>query len=94
MISEERIQKLQIQDSIKQEMEQTLSVRTERYFKVKPHDIIPYTPFAPASAECPLLFRDGHFYSCIALVQAVAEAIARFMCEKNSWKPSKLFEVK
>jgi hypothetical protein len=92
MISEERIQKLQIQDSIKQEMEQTLSVRTERYFKVNPHGIIPYTPFAPALAECPLLFRDGHFYSCIALVQAVAEAIARFLCEKNSWKPCKFFE--
>jgi len=92
MISEERIQQLQIQDSIRQEMEQTLSVRTERYFKVKPHGIIPYTQFAPASAECPLLFRDGHFYGCIALVQAVTEAIARFMCKKNSCKPSKSFE--
>ena len=92
MISGEHIQQLQIQEAIKQEMEQTLSLRAERYSKVKPHGIIPYTPFAPASAECPLLFRDGHFYGCIALVQAAAEAISRFMCEKNSWKSTKAFE--
>lgn len=79
MISEEHMQQLQIQESIKQEMKQTLSFRAERYSKVKPHGVIPYTPFAPASAECPLFFRDGHFYGCIALVQAVAEAISRFM---------------
>ena len=92
MISKEHMEQIRIQESIKQEMEQTLSLKTERYFKVKPHGIIPYTPFAPASAECSLLFRDGHFYGCIALVQAVAEAISRFMCRKNSWKPAKSFE--
>jgi hypothetical protein len=86
------MQRKQTEDSIKQEFEQTLTSRVERYLKVKPHGIVPYTQFAPVSAECTLLFRDGHYYGCIALAQAVAEAIARFLCQKNSWKPEKNFE--
>jgi len=85
------IQKL-AEDAIQQEDEQTLQFRAQRFLKVKPHGIVPYTPFAPVSAECISLFRDGHFYGCIALTQSVAEAIARFLCEKNSWKPDKTFE--
>ncbi len=80
------------QDGIKQEFEQSLSSRVERYLKVKPHGIIPLTKFAPVSTECALLFRDGHFYGAIALSQAVGEAIARFLCQKNGWKPNKSFE--
>jgi len=80
---QEIIQKKIIEDSLKQELEQTLSSRVQRYLKVKPHGIVPYTQFAPVSAECALLFRDGHFYGCIALSQAVAEAIVRFLCQKN-----------
>jgi hypothetical protein len=80
------------EDGIKQEFEQTLSSRVERYLKVKPHGIVPLTEFAPVSAECALLFRDGHFYGAIALSQAVAEAIAKFLCQKNGWKPKKNFE--
>jgi len=70
------IQQNLMEDSIKQELEQTLSLRTHRYLKVKPHGIVPYTQFAPISAECVLLFRDGHYYGCITLAQSVAEAIA------------------
>jgi hypothetical protein len=92
MIPDRLIQQKQIEDSIKQELDQTLSSRTERYLKVKPHGIIPCTRFAPASAECTLLFRDGYFYGCIALTQAVAEAVARFLCQKNSCKTEKKFE--
>lgn len=80
------------EDSIKQEFEQTLAPRVERYLKVKPYGIVPDTRFAPASAECTFLFRDGHFYGCIALTQAVAEAIIRFMCQRNSWRPENNFE--
>ena len=80
------------QDGIKQEFYETLSFRVERYLRVKPHGIIPLTEFAPVSAECALLFRDGHFYGAIALSQAVAEAIAKFLCQKNGWKPKKSFE--
>jgi len=80
------------EDAIKQEFEQTFSSRVERYLKVKPHGIIPFTEFAPVSAECTFLFRDGHFYGAIALSQAVAEAIAKFLCRKNGWKPKNTFE--
>ena len=92
MDAQEMMQRVFAEDGIKQEFEQTLSFRVERYLKVKPHGIIPLTEFAPVSAECALLFRDGHFYGAIALSQAVAEAIAKFLCQKNSWKPKKSFE--
>lgn len=86
------MQRIYTEDGIKQEFEQTLPSRVQRYLKVKPHGIVPYTEFAPASAECTLLFRDGHFYGCIALSQAVTEAIARFLCQKNGWRPENTFE--
>lgn len=91
-IAHELIQQKQVEDSLKQEFEQTLSDRAARYLQVKPHGIVPYTHFSAASAECSLLFRDGHFYGCIALTQAVAEALVRFLCQRNSWKPDKEFE--
>jgi hypothetical protein len=84
---QEIMQKAMTEDGIKQEFEQTLASRVERYLKVKPHGIIPLTEFAPVSAECALLFRDAHFYGAIALSQAVAEAIVKFLCQKNGWKP-------
>lgn len=86
------MQRALTEDSIKQGFEQTLSSRVERYLRVKPHGIIPLTEFAPVSAECALLFRDGHYYGSIALSQAVGEAIAKFLCQKNGWKPRKSFE--
>ena len=89
---QETMQRMFTEDGIKQEFEQTLSSRVHRYLKVKPHGIVPLTEFAPVSSECTLLFRDGHFYGCIALSQAVAEAIAKFLCQKNDWKPKKNFE--
>ncbi len=95
-MDEKDIQRLilqkQIEDSIRQEFEGTLSERVTRYLQVKPHPIIPNAPFAAASAECSLLFRDGHFYACIALTQAVAEAIVRYLCQRKRWKPGKEFE--
>jgi len=84
MDTDKIIQKKLIEDTIKQEIEQTVTYRAERYLKVKPHGIVPLTHFAPASAECTLLFRDGHFFGCIALTQAVAEAITHFLCQKYS----------
>ncbi len=92
MISNKDVIQRLAEDAIQQEDGQTLQLRAQRFLKVKPHDIVPYTPFAPVSAECTYLFRDGHFYGCIALTQSVAEAIARFLCDKNSWKPDKVFE--
>jgi hypothetical protein len=88
----ELIRKKQAEDSIRQEFEGTLADRVARYLEVKPHEIVPYTHFSAISAECSLLFRDGHYYGCIALTQAVAEALVRFLCTKNTFKPVKKFE--
>lgn len=85
-------QRAQTANSIKQEFEQTLSERVERYLQVKPHEIIPDAPFVVPSAECSLLFRDGHYYACIALVQAVVEAIVRYICDIDFGKHDKVFE--
>ncbi len=88
----EFFQRAQTADSIRQEFEQTLSKRVHRYLQVKPHEIIPDAPFAVPSTECGLLFRDGHFYACIALVQAVAEAIVRYVCDIDFGEHDKVFE--
>jgi hypothetical protein len=78
----DKMERIIAADGMKQEFEQTLSSRVERYLKVKPHAIAPLTEFAPVSAECTLLFRDGHFYGSIALSQSVAEGIVNFLCQK------------
>lgn len=62
------------------------------YLELKPHGIIPNSHFAAVSAECPLLYRDGHYYGTISLTQAVAEALVKFLCKANGWKPGKDFE--
>ena len=66
--------------------------RVDRYLRAQHHGIVANTPFAPASAECILLFRDGHFYGAISLSQAVGEALVRHMCRSNQWRPAENFE--
>jgi len=91
-IKQELYQKALTTKSLRQEFEGSLPIRVERYLQVKPHEIIPNAPFAAPSSECSLLFRDGHFYACIALVQAVTEAIVRYICDIDFNKHSKVFE--
>jgi hypothetical protein len=62
----------------------TLEARVERTIMSRVHPVIPNHWFAPASSQCRQLFIDGHYYGCIALCQAVAEGIAKFLCQKNS----------
>jgi hypothetical protein len=88
----ELFQRIQVEDSLRQELAGDLSARINRYLQVKPYWIIPNTHFAAVSAQCALLFRDGYFYACIALSQAVAEALVRFLCQRNSCKPAQDFQ--
>ena len=88
----EAIQRKQIEDSLRQDFEGLLSTRAARYLQVKPHPIIQNSHFAAASSECVFLYRDGHFYGCISLTQAVTEALVKFLCLKNSYKPTNNFE--
>jgi hypothetical protein len=81
------VEKAQAKDTLKQMFELTLDARTERWCEIKPHNIIPNSHFAAVSAECYELYRDGHFYGAISLSQSVAEALLRFLCEKNGIEP-------
>jgi hypothetical protein len=66
--------------------------RVNRECALDPLPLIPATPFASASSECLDLYRDGHFYGCISLSQAIAEALVRLLCDCNKFKPGKVFE--
>jgi len=85
-------EKKYIEYVLRQEIEASIADRVNRCIQIKPHSIIPGTYFAPVSAEVTSLFRDGHYYGCIALAQAVAEALVRFLCQKNGFQPEKTFE--
>ena len=86
------VQQSRAEKFLRQEFEQTLGERVDRFLKVRPHDVVPYTHFSAALAECTFLYINGYFYGCIALVQAVTEALVRFLCHRNSFKPKKDFE--
>ena len=89
----ELVQRFQIEQSLKQQFEGTLPHRVNRYLQVKPYPIIANTHFAAVSAQCFQLFHDGYFYGCIALTQAVAEALVKFLCQRKRFKPEKKFEA-
>ena len=86
------VEKAQLRDTLKQEFEFNLEQRVERYLDLKPHGIIPNSHFAAVSAECHLLYRDGHYYGAVSLTQSVAEALVKFLCNVNGWKPKGAFE--
>lgn len=81
------MRRVQVKDTLKQMASLTLEDRVERWCQVMPHDIIPNSHFAAVSMEAYELYRDGHFYGTISLSQSVAEALARFLCEKNNTEP-------
>jgi hypothetical protein len=69
----------QIEDSIKNEVLRTLSDRADRYLQVRGTVLVPDGPLAAPSVECAEQFRDGHYFGCIALTQAVLEAVVRYV---------------
>ena len=96
-MDEEEIRKAikhhQLEDTLRQECLGTISERITRYLELNFTEVMPNEqPFAPISAECILLYRDGHFFACIALCQAVSEALARFLCERNGWNAADDFK--
>ena len=78
-----------IEESIKSEVLQTLSERAGRFLQVKGTALVPNGPFAAPSIECAEQFRDGHYFGCIALTQAVLEAVIRHVWQiKLKKKPN------
>jgi len=77
------IKRHQLQDNLEQDFLASINDRISRYLELDFIQVVPNTHFAPITIECILLYRDGYFFACIALCQAVAEALLRFMCERN-----------
>jgi len=77
------IKRHQLEDTLRAECLGTIDERIERYLELNFIEVTPNEHFASISAECILLYRDGHFFACIALCQAVAEALVRLICERN-----------
>lgn len=78
-----------IEDSIKNEVLRTLSDRADRFMQVRGTILVPDGPFAAPSVECAEQFRDGHYFGCIALTQAVLEAVIRHVWQvKLKKKPN------
>lgn len=77
------ITRRQLQYTLEQDFLATMNDRISRYLELDFIKVTPNTHFAPITIECMLLYRDGYFFACIALCQAVAEALARFICERN-----------
>ena len=77
------IERHQLQDNLEQDFLASINDRISRYLELDFIQVVPNTHFAPITIECILLYRDGYFFACIALCQAVAEALLRFMCERN-----------
>lgn len=86
------IKRQQSKESLEQDFLATIDERISRYEEIDFPKITPYVHFASASNECILLYRDGYFLACIALCQAVAEAIVRLMCKRNQFKASDDYE--
>lgn len=85
------IGKEQIKLRIKEDFETNLPRIVERYYLIKPNGIQPATHFSSVFSECRLLYVYGYYYAAISLSQSVAEALVKFCCEKNGWKPMKNF---
>ncbi len=86
------VPKEQIEQSIKQEFEKTLADRAARHLQISSCSFAPSAQFSAASVECGLLFRDGYFYACIALSQAIAESVVRSLCLQSGWEPARKFQ--
>ena len=95
-MDKEKIHKLvkrkKLEDALKAELIGTTSERVTRYLELDFIKVTPNEHFASISAECIHLYRDGYFFACIALCQAVAEALVRFLCIRSGFKPDKVFE--
>lgn len=78
-----------IEESIKNEVLRTLPDRAIRFLQVRGTILVPLGPFSAPSVECAELFRDGHYLGCIALTQAVMEAVIRHVWQiKLKKKPN------
>ncbi len=89
----ETIRRAELEHTLKADCLGTISERVSRYLELNFIEVTPNANWAFISAECTLLYRDGYFFACIALCQAVAEAIVRDLCKTNRLKVTKSFDT-
>ena len=77
------VKRYQLEETLKGDCLATIDERVSRYQELDFSQLTPNTHFAFVSVECINLYRDGYFLACIALCQAVAEAIVRLMCQRS-----------
>lgn len=87
------IERRELEDTLKADCLSTIGERASRYLELNYIKVTPNAHWASISAQCILLYRDSYYFACIALCQAVAEAIARDLCKKNALPLSKSFET-
>lgn len=78
------LERKQTEDDLRSEFEGTIKERVSRYLEVGHQKIIGAHHFAPASTECLLSYRDGHFIATVMMSQAINEAIIKFVAERNA----------
>ena len=79
------IKRKELEETLKGECLATIDERVSRYQELNFSQLTPNTHFSFVSVECINLYRDGYFLACIALCQAVAEAIVRLMCQRSKF---------
>jgi hypothetical protein len=79
------IKRKELEETLKGECLATINERVSRYQELNFSQLTPNTHFAFVSVECINLYRDGYFLACIALCQAVVEAIVRLMCQRSKF---------
>lgn len=78
-----------VAQAIQDDVARTLLDRADRFLEATGLLVVPNGPFAAPSAECAALFRDGHYYACIALTHTVMEAIVRHVWQAKFPKRKK-----
>ncbi len=77
------VRRYRLGETLKQDFLATRDDRISRYLELDFIKVTPNLHFASITVECILLYRDGYFFACVALCQAVTEALVRFICERN-----------
>ncbi len=80
---DEALRRDELRKGMREELEQSIEARLDRYLEVAHQGIVPNHHFAPASSECIDLYRDGYELSAVMVSQAVTEGMWRFVLERN-----------
>jgi len=76
-------------ESIESQCQSFMEEKIDRYLEIEHQSIIGGHYFAPASAECIYLYRDGYFIGAVMMSHAINEGIMKFVAERNDIERNK-----